>query len=121
MAKIETPKISKAVLWAATGKYDVNGDPVVSSSVTAELDIRREKAKTESLAPDSAGVGIGDVIMTDRELSAGDRIWFGEQDDLPDDFLTTETLYTVVGSESIPDVKGRNTQWTATLQKISNT
>lgn len=114
MVKIETHGLLQhAVYWPQAG-FDKDGDPTWGDPV--EIHVRWERSKRESLDADSSANAIATVVMVDREIEIGSRVWLGELADLPSPLTNA---FIVIDNETIPDLKVRNYQRTITVKRLA--
>lgn len=109
----------KAVLWTATGKDDygqVTVDAAYASG--AEVSVRWEEGRRESLDANGNRIGIDGRVAVDREIAVGSILWLGAKDDLPD---AAVDLRQVVNYKTIPDVKNRASRRTVEVIRFGNT
>lgn len=111
-------RFQKAVYWAKGG-IDDYGEPTISAGV--ELDVRWERETNEVLDPNGETINTDVVMFVDQELTQGSIVWYGSEDDLPDDVTTTTDLYQVIAYEEIPDVKNRVASKVAYLKRFNDT
>jgi len=106
----------KAVLWAATGNFDNEGDALISSPV--EITVRWEEVLEEAVDPNGNTVAVDAKITVDRVITVGSILWLGELIDLPSP--PTE-LKQVIGRNHIPGIKSRQTYRSLMLMRYSDT
>lgn len=104
----------KAVYWEANG-YDGYGEPNVNTPV--ELDVRWVEKQLEATDANGGPIAIDATVVMDRKPPVGSVLWLGELADLPS---PPTDLKKVIMCDVTPDVKCRNTFYTAMLQKLSD-
>jgi len=114
-----SPEISNltdyAVLWEAAALDDY-GEPTVYYPI--EIRVRWEESYTESADSQNTTQSISTTIFVDRELAIGSILWHGRLLELPSP-VTGLILSSVTSYNTVPDIKGRVLQRTATLTRLS--
>lgn len=123
MAAPETAGLRQTlVVWDRTGTAS-NGRPVVSGT-PREVNARIVSGRADSLTSNSSEVGVVMVAVVAEDLIIGSSAWVGTLDDW--NSLTTEQLKAaqvleVKTTDSIPDVRCRNTYRKAGFVRKGNT
>jgi len=105
----------KAVLWAASGRDDYGGRTLAEP---VELRVRWESTKTEGGDPKSEAAAKSVTCHTDQSVAVGSEMWLGELDDLVGT-ASPGDIHVVTAITSVPDIKGRVTKYTLTLDRKS--
>lgn len=113
-----TDRFQTVVYWEKSSVDDY-GEPTISSGV--ELSVRWERETNEVLSPTGETINTDITLTVDQELVVGSLVWYGIEEDLPDDVTTTTNLYQVVAYEEIPDVKNRVASKVAYLKRFNDT
>ncbi len=115
MPSIETMNLTeKAVLWTIWDNYrDDYGNEIWNAPV--EIDVRWENVNYASRDSSGGPVGIIAEVFTDREIPPLSLLWRGNLSDVAE----ATNLVQVVGIETIPDLKGKNSQRTTLCKKYS--
>src|SRR5574343_312889 len=104
-----------AVLWAVSGRGDY-GERTLASPV--EIKVRWESTKTEGGDPRSETAAKSVTCHTDQSVAVGSEMWLGRLDDLVGT-ASPGDVHVVTAITTVPDVKGRETKYTLTLDRKS--
>jgi hypothetical protein len=103
----------KAVLWAATGRYDVKGEPLLAAPI--EIPVRWEETNRVINGPDDEPITLSAMVDVDRVIALNSQMRLGALDNLP---TPLDTLMSVVTADHTPDIKGRHFQRSVSLTRI---
>lgn len=103
------------VLWAIAGKDNFSA-PKVSSPIA--LKVRWIDKQMETLDADNNVVRSDVMVKADREIAIGSIMWKGK---LADVASRTTSLYQVIQSRVIPNIKNRETRYTVFLIRFGET
>lgn len=122
MPPLETlDRRQKAVLWAYSG-VDAYGQATVSPPV--EVLVRWTYTRREVQDPQKGTITVDAKAVADRQLTPGSVMWLGPLSEilLQGNVPTPPRDVMVVVSQAVtPDVKNRNTRYTAELSRSKDT
>jgi len=95
----------KVVYWAASGNYDVNGEPIVIDPV--QLVVRWELREEEVLDSKGNTVLVEGNFVTDQDIIKGSVLWLGALADLPGTGSDITDFKRIVAFSKIPGLKAR--------------
>ncbi len=114
MPAIEQMELDQiAVLWAVSNLTDNYGQNKIQDPI--EIPVRWENKRGSSRGAESQISTVIANISTDRELSENSIIWLGELADYTGSVEQNKKLCEVQSSDVIPDIKGREIRYTASL------
>lgn len=114
---IETSELNqRAVLWAAVGRYDNEGNVLLEDPI--EIPVRWEEALEEAVDPLGNTIAVDALAVVDQTIAVDSVMWLGELIDLPN---TPTNLKQVSTFGNIPDIKSRHFRKTVSLIRYSNT
>lgn len=120
MTSIEKVYIpQRAILWRFV-RFDNYGQPTVSDA--EEIDGEWPQGLSESNANQDSKETSSNEVVVNESIPIHSVLWFGEYNDLPTGTAEDPSpLYTVVGRNEQPDIKGRATRYTLTVSRLSST
>lgn len=105
-----------AVLWEASGNVTENGVPKVKLPREVEVRFRNKQVRTGD--PRGNQITYDASAVTEETYPVDSVLWVGEMADLPDE---PTPLYQIKEYGEVPDVKGRETNYTAMLMRYTDT
>jgi hypothetical protein len=102
-----------AVLWAASGRGDY-GNRTLAAAV--EIHVRWESTKTEGGDPRSEAAAKSVTCHTDQSVAVGSELWLGRLSALVGT-ASPGDVHVVTAVTAVPDVKGKKTKYTLTLDR----
>ena len=103
----------KAVLWAASGRDNYGGRTMAAA---VEIKVRWESTKTQGGGPKGKVAAKSVTVHTDQSVAVGSEMWLGELADLVGT-ASPGDIHVVTAITSVPDIKGRKTKYTLTLDR----
>lgn len=106
-----------AVLWPATGQNDELGNPIVGDPI--QIKVRWEWYRRDSLGRQTNPTSVDAMVVVDRDIPIGSRMWLGSLLDLPGTSFTPESYQCIVKMRGyIKDIKGRAVRRTVGLMRL---
>lgn len=121
MPSLETKdRRQAALLFARTGSDDY-GEPTVAEPI--EIRVRWNTKRTEVQDANGSTIALDAVVVVDRVISIGSRMWLGEEADWygtgsGTDESQDQEMHVVRTYDEVKDVKARHTRRTVGLSKF---
>jgi hypothetical protein len=108
-------RTQKAVLWAASGSFDQDGEPTLAAAT--EITVRWLESQDGTLVVDGNTIQIDAKVIVDRDIPIDSVMWLGALEDIA---TPPVDLKRVAARKHTPDIKGRETRRVLTLVRHSN-
>ena len=104
-----------AILWRYSSKDDYNR-PIVSQY--EEVEVRFKLGQVQSTDAKGSVISYDGSAVTEETYPIDSILWVGELKDMPD---APTPLYQIKSYRETPDLKGRETKYTAMLMRYTDT
>lgn len=104
----EVRSLQQRAVWWAYDRADRYGDPIFVPG--EEIAVRWEDTKSQAIDSQGNKINVDSTVYLKQTVAVNDLLWLGKLKDLPNQ---PTNVREVVSIESVPDIKGRITQYTA--------
>lgn len=108
-------RTQKAVLWAASGSFDQDGEPTLAAAT--EITVRWGELRGGTLVVDGNTIEIDAMVVVAEDIAIDSVMWLGALEDVA---TPPVDLMRVADRKHTLDVKGRVTRRVLSLVRHSN-